>query len=104
MLKEFRSFFTKVQIVVDGRVTPCPQLSKTQLENALSDEFVPYPVHVYPMIPSSWEWAWISVGNAGRAIECWLNFAEFNQQHIAAARQACRAALEDAAALKDKVS
>jgi hypothetical protein len=104
MLKEFRSFFTKVQIIVDGRVTPCPQLSKTQLENALSDEFVPYPIHVYQENDNHWEWAWISCGGAGWAIECWLRFAQSNRQSIAAVRYACRAAVEDAATLKDKVS
>jgi hypothetical protein len=103
MLRMFRTIYTKVPIVENGRVTPCPQLSKEQLADDDAGAFVPYPIHVYPTQTNSWAWAWIS-GNPGWAIQCWLMFAKYNQQYIEAARLACRAAVEDAATLTDKVS
>jgi hypothetical protein len=104
-----RTIVMDAQIVENGRVTPCPPLSKAQLDGDDPNQFVPFPVLAFPKGDNRWGWAWTDLANAGWAIECWLAFANSNQQHIEAARQVCRSALDKAfvdstLTLKDKVS
>jgi hypothetical protein len=96
MEEVLRTVITKMPLVVAGQVMACPQLSKEQLHGKAEDDFLPFPVVVFPQENNHWEWAWTDRRNARWVIECWLDFAKSNQQHITAAQQACRLACQQA--------